>query len=67
MQKKKISPLKDQEVKTACMQACPTHAIVFGNVNDKDSKISKLRCQGTAERKFYVLRGITYFTQCKLS
>ena len=53
--KKEDRPIKDGEVKTACMQACPTHAIVFGNVNDKDSKISKLRYEEQTERKFYVL------------
>jgi Fe-S-cluster-containing dehydrogenase component len=47
--------LKDQEVKTACMQACPTHAIEFGNVNDKDSKIAHLRYDEQKNRKFYVL------------
>ncbi len=25
------------------MQACPTNAIMFGNVNDKESAVSKLR------------------------
>jgi Fe-S-cluster-containing dehydrogenase component len=34
--------LKDLEIKTACMQACPAEAIVFGNLNDKDSKVSEL-------------------------
>ena len=53
--KKEDRPLRDQEVKTACMQACPTHAIMFGNVNDKDSKIAKLRAREQKERKFYVL------------
>ena len=53
--KKEDRPLKDMEVKTACMQACPTHAIVFGNVNDKDSQISKLRMRAQKERAFYVL------------
>lgn len=53
--KKENRPLKDQEVKTACMQACPTHAIMFGNVNDKESKIAKLRAREQKERKFYVL------------
>ena len=53
--KKEDRPLRDQEVKTACMQACPTHAIMFGNVNDKDSKIAKLRAREKKERKFYVL------------
>ncbi|MEO7960296.1 MAG: TAT-variant-translocated molybdopterin oxidoreductase [Ginsengibacter sp.] len=53
--KKEDRPLRDLEVKTACMQACPTHAIMFGNVNDKDSRISQLRLREQKERKYYVL------------
>ena len=53
--KKEDRPLKDGEVQTACMQACPTNAIIFGNVNDKDSKVSKMRDREQKERKFYVL------------
>lgn len=53
--KKENRTLKDGEIKTACMQACPTHAINFGNVNDKDSKISKIRYEEQLNRKFYVL------------
>ncbi len=53
--KKEDRPIKDGEIKTACMQACPTHAIMFGNVNDKESSISKLRYEEQKERKFYVL------------
>jgi len=34
--------LKDNEIKTACMQACPSGAIIFGNLNDKNSKVSGL-------------------------
>jgi len=34
--------LKDGEVIPACMESCPTDAIVFGNINDPDSKIAKL-------------------------
>ena len=53
--KKENRPLKDGEVKTACMQACPTNAIMFGNVNDKESRISKIRYEEQLNRKFYVL------------
>ena len=53
--KKEDRVIKDGEIKTACMQACPTNAILFGNVNDKDSKISKLRYEQQKARKFYVL------------
>jgi molybdopterin-containing oxidoreductase family iron-sulfur binding subunit len=34
-------PIADGEVVTACQQACPTQAIVFGNMNDKDAAVSK--------------------------
>lgn len=35
--------LRDGDVKTACQTACPTGAITFGNKNDKNSAISKVR------------------------
>ncbi|GAA5220484.1 TAT-variant-translocated molybdopterin oxidoreductase [Membranihabitans marinus] len=34
--------LKDGEIKTACQTACPTGAIVFGDMNDKSSELSEL-------------------------
>jgi molybdopterin-containing oxidoreductase family iron-sulfur binding subunit len=35
--------IRDGEVVTACQSACPTEAIVFGNLNDPNSRVSKLR------------------------
>ena len=34
-------PIEDGEVVTACQQACPTRAIVFGNVVDPGSAVSR--------------------------
>ena len=52
--KKEDRVLKDGEAKTACMQACPTDAIVFGNVHDKESRIAKMR-EENEQRTFYVI------------
>lgn len=37
--------IRDGEVVPACAQACPTDAIVFGNINDPESRISKAKAQ----------------------
>ena len=44
--------IRDGEIVTACQQACPANAIVFGNINDKESRISKLRAQ---QRSYQVI------------
>jgi molybdopterin-containing oxidoreductase family iron-sulfur binding subunit len=56
--KRENRPLQDSDVKVACQQACGTDAIVFGNVNDKNSEIYKVRNQDQKERVFYVLEQI---------
>jgi molybdopterin-containing oxidoreductase family iron-sulfur binding subunit len=53
--KKQQDPTMVRNVKTACMQACPTHAISFGNVNDKQSDVYKIRNVDQKHRSFYVM------------
>jgi molybdopterin-containing oxidoreductase family iron-sulfur binding subunit len=36
-------PILDGEVRTACQQACPTNAIVFGDLNDTNSQVRQLK------------------------
>jgi len=55
--KKENRELKDGDAKTACQTACPTNAIVFGNVHDKASEVNKLRAENK-ERMFYVIEQI---------
>ena len=53
--KKQQDPSLVRNVKTACSQACPTNAISFGNVNDKESDVYKIRNIEQVNRSFYVL------------
>ena len=41
--KKNKSRVVDIDAQTACSEVCPTNAIVFGDVNDKDHEVRSLK------------------------
>jgi molybdopterin-containing oxidoreductase family iron-sulfur binding subunit len=43
----------DGDIKTACQQTCPADAIVFGDLNDRSSRVATLQ----AEMRNYALLG----------
>jgi molybdopterin-containing oxidoreductase family iron-sulfur binding subunit len=42
--------IRDGEIVTACQAACPTEAIVFGDLNDPESRVSQLSAEAQAYR-----------------
>jgi len=56
--KKSEAPLKDGAIKTACQQSCPTSAIYFGDLNDENSEITKLRKEEAEGRNYFILEEI---------
>ena len=49
--------IADGEILTACQQACPTGAIVFGNMNDPKAHVTRRKA---AERDYQVLADLNY-------
>ena len=50
--KREDRAIRDGEIVTACQAVCPSDAIVFGNLNDPNSQVAKLKAQ---ERNYGVL------------
>nr|WP_263384977.1 TAT-variant-translocated molybdopterin oxidoreductase [Granulicella arctica] len=49
--------VRDGEIVTACQQACPTDAIIFGNINDPASRVGKRKAE---ERNYPVLADLNF-------
>jgi MoCo/4Fe-4S cofactor protein with predicted Tat translocation signal len=49
--------IEDGEIVTACQQACPTDAIIFGNQNDPNSRVAKRKAE---EREYQVLADLNF-------
>ncbi|MDX1740347.1 MAG: 4Fe-4S dicluster domain-containing protein, partial [Rhodothermales bacterium] len=45
-------PIREGEVRTACQQSCPTHAITFGNMLDEESAVAGKR---RSDRRYELL------------
>jgi Fe-S-cluster-containing dehydrogenase component len=54
--------IADGELLTACQQACPTEAIVFGDMTDPDSRVSRLR---EGDRGYDVLEELATFPRIR--
>lgn len=53
--KKAGKPVQDGAIQTACAEACPTDAITFGDINDKNSRARK---NHDSKRGYYALEEI---------
>jgi len=47
---KEIRSIRDGEIRTACQQACPVEAIVFGDLNDPASRVARRKAEPTHYR-----------------
>ena len=47
--------VKDGEFQTACSAACANGAMIFGDINDKDSKIAELK---EDDRMYHLLESV---------
>jgi molybdopterin-containing oxidoreductase family iron-sulfur binding subunit len=60
--------LADGEVKTACQESCPADAIIFGDLNDKNSEISKILVNPRTYQlleQLHTLPSVNYITRVR--
>ncbi len=41
--KRERRKIRDGEIQTACQQACPSDALLFGDINDQESRVAKAK------------------------
>jgi molybdopterin-containing oxidoreductase family iron-sulfur binding subunit len=61
-------PLFANEIHTACSQSCPADAIVFGDLNDKESDLFKLISSGRRYNlleELYTMPSVNYLTKIR--
>lgn len=60
--KRERRKLNDGEIQMACQRTCPTNAIVFGDLNDENSEVSKLYRN---KRSYHMLEELNVQTSVK--
>ncbi|HTF29159.1 MAG TPA: hypothetical protein VK625_09965, partial [Flavitalea sp.] len=68
--KRENRTLTDADIKTACQQACAADSIVFGNANNPDSEISKIRRDNSLRvfhslEQLHVMPSISYLAKVR--
>ncbi|HMF70340.1 MAG TPA: hypothetical protein VK616_02635, partial [Flavitalea sp.] len=68
--KRENRTLTDADIKTACQQACAADSIVFGNANNPDSEISRIRRDNSLRvfhslEQLHVMPSISYLAKVR--